>query len=146
MPILGKFLIPCESTETISNDQFRKYKEDREEVVISERHFIITRFTYPSMNRGNLLKIVWRIEERINTGLVVSYVLARELTKFYKMLEIKPVSEEIMDQVCHHIGANPLTTNDQLCNLDFSFRQLSLTNHPKRRRRDSDVGNKPTKK
>ena len=142
---MGKVLIPYESTEII-HDQFREYKEDREEFTILHREFKITRFTYPSINKGNLLKIIWRIEEKLKTGLVLSYVLIKELVKYYKMLEIKPVSEDIMDLVCHHIGAHQLSTNDQLCSLDFDFRQLSLTNHYKRRRSDSDVGNKPTKK
>ena len=139
-------MIPYESVETIPNDQFRKSKKDKEEFMISNREFKITRFTYPSINKGNLLKIIWRIEEKLNTGLVVSYIVIKELVKYYQMLEINPVSEEVMDVVCHHIGEHPLNINDQLCKLDFSFRQLALTNHPKRRRSDSDVGNKPAKK
>ena len=133
----------------MANSNFEDEKEDVTEISVLERAFKITRTTHSKTRHGNILKVIWLIEEKVTTNLLTYYVEAALLTKYFKLLHILPLNDEIMDSVYMHIGAHAQNTNQELCNLDFAFRKLNISNektNTKRRRCDSASGQRPNKK
>ena len=146
IPILGRVIIPAEPHETFINEVFTECKEDINEVHIFTRRFKIYRTTYENL-QGNILKIRWRIDEIIDYNF--SYAVSVDtITKFFKLLHLKPINDTIMDTMYQHIAFNPLTTNELLCPLDFQFRKLTTHDIPKaaKRRRSNSEGQRPAKK
>ena len=149
VPIVGRVIIPYEPSEELADSDFEDEKEDVTELSVLERAFKITRTTHSNTRHGNILKVIWLIEEKVSTNLLTYYVEVALLTKYFKLLHILPLNDEIMDAVCMHIGAHAQNTNQELGNLDFAFRNLNISKEKttvKRRRCDSASGQRPTKK
>ncbi|CAF3537621.1 unnamed protein product, partial [Rotaria socialis] len=126
VPITGRALIPYETEVEMPNKDFEDKKEEVTEIGVLEQYFKITRITYSNTSHGNIIKVIWLIEEKVQTDLMSYYVNVTCLTKYFKLMHVLPLHEELMDSVYRHIGAHAQNIDHKICSLDFQFRKLTL--------------------